>query len=159
MLDSMQEIFEKIEAEGKPFWKVVLETDVDILQRGKAVYVGVYRATIENVLDVSDCRDDRVTWSVLANGGEILGGSATVFEKQQELRNAHLSVHGLYGILGDPIYLGGCRVEAPDDGQLDLRLVATARNADDGLSETCLQIVVFPIDENGNVVGMPNGVH
>ena len=137
----------------------VLETDMDILQRGKAVYVGVYMATIENVLDVSDCRDDRVTWSVLANGGEILGGSATVFEKQQELRNAHLSVHGLYGILGDPIYLGGCRVEAPDDGQLDLRLVATAQNADDGLSETCLQIVVFPIDENGNVVGLPNGVH
>ena len=28
-LDSMQEIFDKIQAGDKPFWKVVLDTDVE----------------------------------------------------------------------------------------------------------------------------------
>ena len=28
-LDSMQEIFERMEQEGKPFWEVVLETDME----------------------------------------------------------------------------------------------------------------------------------
>ena len=28
-LDSMEEIFEKIEAERKPFWQVVRDTDVE----------------------------------------------------------------------------------------------------------------------------------
>ena len=42
-LDSMQEIFDKIEAGRKPFWKVVLDTDVEDLLTCTVAGVGKYQ--------------------------------------------------------------------------------------------------------------------
>ena len=38
-------------------------------------------------------------------------------------------------------------------------LTATAQNATDGLRETCVQIVVYPVDANGNIIGLPTWVN
>ena len=61
----------------------------------------------------------------------------------------------LYGIKYDPLFLEGAHFAAPSDGRLRLRLMATAQNVGDGLRETCVQIVVFPTDANGAIIGWP----
>ena len=134
----------------------VLATGVSVLGRGRSYYVGVFMATSEEVLDINGYNNDSVSWQVLSNGSAILSGETDVSEQAQAIENAYSWTNRLYGFTRGPVYLGGCSVAAPADGQLDLRLVATAQNAGDGLRQTCLQIAVFPIDENGTVVGWPS---
>ena len=54
---------------------------------------------------------------------------------------------------------GGQMFAAPSDDVLRLSLTASAQNATDGLRETCVQIVVYPVDANGNIIGLPSWVH
>ena len=137
----------------------VLATGVSVLGRGRSYYVGVFMATSEEVLDIQGYNNDSVSWQVLSNGSTILAGETDVCEQAQAIESAYSWTNRLYGFTRGPVYLGGCSVTAPSDGQLNLRLVATAQNEGDGLRQTCLQIAVFPIDENGTVVGWPQWVN
>ena len=68
-LDSMQEIFEKIEAEGKPFWKVVLETDVEERQVTAEASFGKMRTNWRAMLETVDTyRGERRSVSGLVGG-------------------------------------------------------------------------------------------
>lgn len=58
-LDSMQEIFERIEAEQKPFWRIVLETDMDERQ----------------VTEAESLERMRFTWAAMLESVESYDGS------------------------------------------------------------------------------------
>ena len=68
-LDSMQEIFDKIQAGGKPFWKVVLDTDVEERQVTPEASFEKMRAAWRAMLESVDTyRADRRSVSGLVGG-------------------------------------------------------------------------------------------
>ena len=89
-LDSMQEIFEKIEAEGKPFWKVVLETDVEERQVTAEASFGKMRTNWRARLETVDTyRGERRSVSGLVGGdGQRM---AEYREKGETLSGDYLS--------------------------------------------------------------------
>ena len=89
-LDSMQEIFEKIEAEGKPFWKVVLETDVEERQVTAEASFGKMRTNWRAMLETVDTyRGERRSVSGLVGGdGQRM---AEYREKGETLSGDYLS--------------------------------------------------------------------
>ena len=89
-LDSKQEIFEKIEAEGKPFWKVVLETDVEERQVTAEASFGKMRTNWRAMLETVDTyRGERRSVSGLVGGdGQRM---AEYREKGETLSGDYLS--------------------------------------------------------------------
>jgi L-serine dehydratase len=83
-LDSMQEIFDKIEARQIPFWKVVLETDMDERQVSEEASWEKMRAAWQAMLDSVDAYEgDRRSVSRLVGGDgqkmwEYAGGGDTL---------------------------------------------------------------------------------
>ena len=75
-----------------------------------------------------------------------LSGTTSVFDSSSALANAVSWENELYGVEYDPLFLCGQLFTAPPDDVLRLSLTATAQNATDGLRETCVQIVVYPVD-------------
>lgn len=68
-LDSMQEIFEKIEKEKKPFWKVVLETDLEERQVTAEQSMEKMRKTWRAMVETNDSyQADRRSVSGLVGG-------------------------------------------------------------------------------------------
>ena len=123
------------------------------MAEGQSAYVAVYMASSEP--DANPAYDDSVSWAVTSNGGGSLSGSTSVFDSSSALANAVLWENELYGVEYDPLFLVGQLFTAPPDDVLRLSLSATAQNATDGLRETCVQIVVYPVDANGNPIGLP----
>ena len=126
------------------------------LAEGQSAYVAVYMASTEP--DGTPPYDDTVSWSVTSNGGGSLSGSTSVFAKSEALACGMDLVHYMYGMDLDPIVLGGARFTAPSNDSLRLQISVSASDAVDDKRETCVQVVVYPIDENGNVVGLPDWV-
>ena len=126
------------------------------LAEGQSAYVVVYMASTEP--DGTPPYDDTVSWSVTSNNGGSLSGSTSVFAQSEGLAGGMNLVHYVYGTRLDPIVLGGARFTAPADDSLRLQINVTASDAVDDKRETCVQVVVYPIDENGNVVGLPDWV-
>ena len=135
----------------------VTESMTQTMAEGVSAYVAVYMATTEP--DSNPAYDDSISWSVTSNGGGSLSGSTSVFGSSSALANAVSWNHELYGVEYDPLFLGGQMFTAPADDMLRLSLTATAQNTTDGLRETCVQIVVYPVDGNGNIIGLPSWVH
>ena len=75
-----------------------------------------------------------------------LSGTTSVFDSSSALANAVSWENELYGVEYDPLFLCGQLFTAPPDDVLRLSLTATAQNTTDGLRETCVQIVVYPVD-------------
>ena len=68
-LDSMAEIFEKAEAGGKPFWQVVLDTDMEERQVTAEASLEKMRATWRAMLEsVETYQGDRRSVSGLVGG-------------------------------------------------------------------------------------------
>lgn len=68
-LDSMQEIFDRAEAEGKPFWQVVLDTDMAEREVTAEQSIKKMRATWKAMLEADDTyRGDRRSASGLVGG-------------------------------------------------------------------------------------------
>ena len=126
------------------------------LAEGQSAYVAVYMASTEP--DGTPPYDDTVSWSVTSNGGGSLSGSTSVFAQSEGLAGQLNFEHYVYGMLYDPVVLGCSRFTAPADDSLRLQITVSASDAVDDLRETCVQVAVYPIDENGNVVGLPNWV-
>ena len=120
---------------------------------GESAYVAVFMATTET--DGIPPYDDRVSWTVTSNVGTGFSGTASVLGRMDAIHAAQSIENDLYGIKYDPLFLEGAHFAAPSDGRLRLRLMATAQNVGDGLRETCVQIVVFPTDANGAIIGWP----
>jgi L-serine dehydratase len=69
MLDSMEEIFEKIQRTGKPFWEVVLDTDVEERQVTREASLEKMQKTWRAMLETDDTyRADRRSLSGLVGG-------------------------------------------------------------------------------------------
>ena len=120
---------------------------------GESAYVAVFMATTET--DGIPPYDDRVSWTVTSNTGVALTGGGSVLGRLGDLCGARSWLNRLYGVKYDPLFVEGMRFDAPQDGRLTLHMMTTAQNADDGLRETCVQIVVYPIDANGEIIGWP----
>ena len=120
---------------------------------GESAYVAVFMATSETY--GIPPYDDRVSWTVTSNVGTGFSGTASVLGRMDAIHAAQSIENDLYGIKYDPLFLEGAHFAAPSDGRLRLRLMATAQNVGDGLRETCVQIVVFPTDANGAIIGWP----
>ena len=86
-------------------------------------------------------------------------GTTSAFDSSSALANAVSWENELYGVEYDPLFLCGQLFTAPPDDVLRLSLTATAQNATDGLRETCVQIVVYPVDADGNIIGLPQWVN
>ena len=127
------------------------------MAEGVSAYVAVYMASTET--RANPAYDDTISWCVTANSGGELSGSATLFDQMDMLSSISSWEHELYGIRRDPLFLSGSYFTAPSDDVLRLSLSATAQNATDGLRETCVQIVVYPVDVNGNIIGLPPWVN
>ena len=112
-------------------------------------------ATVESAYDEHDCCDDVVGWSVSSNAGGF-SGSTSVFAEKDRVIAANSLVNRLYGILFDPFLLAGRRFVPPEGGSLHFDLEATAGNVTDGYAQACVQIVVYPIDADGNVMDFPS---
>ena len=54
------------------------------------------------------------------------------------------------------MFLAGQRFNSPGDDILRLSIRVSASDAVDNLRETCVQVAVYPIDDQGNVVGKPD---
>lgn len=126
------------------------------LAEGQSAYVAVYMASTEP--DGTPPYDDTVSWSVTSNGGGGLSGSTSVFAQSEALAGAVSLVNRLYGVDYDPLFLAGQRFIVPSDDSLRLQISVSASDAVDDKRETCIQVVVYPIGENGNVVGLPDWV-
>ncbi len=120
---------------------------------GESAYVAVFMATTET--DGIPPYDDRVSWTVTSNTGVALTGGGSVLGRLGDLCGARSWLNRLYGVKYDPLFVEGLRFDAPQEGRLTLHMMTTAQNADDGLRETCVQIVVYPIDANGEIIGWP----
>jgi L-serine dehydratase len=69
MLDSMQEIFDKVEQQGKPFWQIVLETDMEEREVTKETSMEKMRMTWHAMLEAdSKYRPERRSVSGLVGG-------------------------------------------------------------------------------------------
>ena len=123
------------------------------LAEGQSAYVVVYMASSEP--DGTPPYDDTVSWSVTSNGGGGLSGSTSVFAQSEGLAHGMDLVNFMYGMWFDPVVLDKGRLDAPAEGALRLQITATASDAIDDKRETCVQVVVYPIDANGNVIGLP----
>ena len=128
-----------------------------MMAEGVSAYVAVYMASSEP--DSNPAYDDSVSWSIASNGSGSFSGSASVMDNWSALQGAESWGNELYGVERDPLFLGGQMFAAPPDDVLRLSLTATAQNATDGLRETCVQIVVYPTDTNGNPIGLPTWVN
>ena len=53
-LDSMKEIFDRMEAEHKPFWEIVLETDMDERQVTRQQSMAKMLTTWQYMVDAAD---------------------------------------------------------------------------------------------------------
>ena len=126
------------------------------LAEGQSAYVAVYMASTEP--DGTPPYDDTVSWSVTSNSGGGLSGSTSVFAQSEALAGAVSLVNRLYGVDYDPLFLAGQRFFAPLDDSLRLQISVSASDAVDDKRETCIQVVVYPIGENGNVIGLPSWV-
>ena len=120
---------------------------------GESAYVAVFMATSETY--GIPPYDDRVSWTVTSNVGTGFSGTASALGRMDAIHAAQSIENDLYGVEFDPLFLEGAHFAAPSDGRLRLRLMATAQNVGDGLRETCVQIVVFPTDVNGAIIGWP----
>ena len=120
-----------------------------------SAYVAVYMATVESAYDEHDCCDDVVGWSVSSSAGDFGGQTSVIAEKNRIIAASSLD-NRLYGILFDPFLLAGRRFVPPEGGSLHFDLEATAGNVTDGYAQTCVQIVVYPIDADGNVMDFPS---
>ena len=128
-----------------------------MMGEGVSAYVAVYMASSEP--DSNPAYDDSVSWSITSNGSGSFSGSASVMDHWSALEGAESWENELYGVEYDPLFLGGQIFAAPSDDVLRLSLTASAQNATDGLRETCVQIVVYPTDANGNIIGLPTWVN
>ena len=135
---------------------LVLDTNVYGPPAGRSVYIGVFMASAEDMGNIADCCDDRISWNVQVNGMSVLSGETSTYAHHDTLYAMALETHRLYGIEWPLILLGGCQVDPPNGDDYGIRLIGTAQNAGDGLRQTCLQIGIFPIDDNGAVVGWPS---
>ena len=128
-----------------------------MMAEGVSAYVAVYMASSEP--DSNPAYDDSVSWSINSNGSGSMSGSASVMDSWSALQGAESWGNELYGVERDPLFLGGRMFAVPSDDVLRLSLTATAQNATDGLRETCVQIVIYPVDANGNIIGLPSWVN
>ena len=135
----------------------VTESMTQMMAEGVSAYVAVYMASSEP--DSNPAYDDSVSWSITSNGSGSLSGTTSVTERWEALQGAASWDNELYGVGYDPLFLGGRIFAAPPDDVLRLSLSATAQNATDGLRETCVQIVVYPVDGNGNIIGLPQWIN
>ena len=94
-LDSMQEIFDKIEGGKKPFWKVVLDTDVEERQVTAEASFEKMRAAWRAMLESVDTyRSDRRSVSGLVGGDGL-----TVVETDQKVpADALERLRAVYGV-------------------------------------------------------------
>lgn len=154
------------ETNGRPVYALTVETlqgstatnttqHVLYPSTGESVCVGVFMATTEWPNNPLLCCDDHVGWRITATGNDDFTGSTSVQQQLSAIPTTLFWVNGLYGVLCNPIILAAQRLTAPVGENMEIRLQAWAQNAVDGLRSTCLQIVIFPIDENGNVLGWP----
>ena len=132
------------------------ESVIHTMAEGQSAYVAVYMASTEP--DSVLVYNDSVSWQVTSNGGGSMSGSASVEGNWSDLLGAASWENELYGVKYDPLFLCGQRFDPPPGEPLELDLTATAQNATDGLRETCVQIVIYPIDADGNVIGLPDWV-
>ena len=126
------------------------------LAEGQSAYVAVYMASTEPY--ATPPYDDTVSWSITSNNGGSLSGSTSVFANSEGLAGQLDFERYVYGIDFDPLFLGGQRFAPPADGSLRLQISVSASDAIDDLRDTCVQAVVYPIDEDGNVIGLPSWV-
>ena len=126
------------------------------LAEGQSAYVAVYMASTEPY--ATPPYDDTVSWSISSNNGGSLSGSTSVFAKMDTIDESVSWVNELYGVKYDPLFLSGQRFAPPADGSLRLQISVSASDAIDDLRDTCVQAVVYPIDEDGNIIGLPSWV-
>ena len=124
------------------------------LAEGQSVYVAVFMATVEYPHE--QVYNDSVSWSVSSNGGGALSGTTTIVEQEQALASARQEANCQYGFIHSPMFLAGQRFNSPGDDILRLSIRVSASDAVDNLRETCVQVAVYPIDDQGNVVGKPD---
>lgn len=75
-LDSMKEIFDRMEAEHKPFWEIVLETDMDERQVTRQQSMAKMLTTWQYMVDAADTYTGRRrSVSGLAGGDGLKCGS------------------------------------------------------------------------------------
>ena len=134
----------------------VRQTTTVEIPAGHSCIVGAFMATVEFPdLRIPYCNDS-VGWCVAANGFSDFSGTATVSGELDAVAEAH-GVHNWQpGIDGCGHLLSCRRYNANGNTPLDLHLEAWAQNAEDGVRQTAMQLVLFPIDQDGNPVGWPS---
>ena len=134
----------------------VRQTTTVEIPAGHSCVVGAFMATVEFPdLRIPYC-DDSVGWRVTASGCDDFSGTATVSGELDAVAEAH-GVHNWQpGIDGCGHLLSCRRYNANGNTPLDLHLEAWAQNAEDGVRQTAMQLVLFPIDQDGNPVGWPS---
>ena len=127
---------------------LAVSTLVTTVPTNLAAFVGFYMATAESGLD---SYDDGAYWAVAANGSVIAEGNTTVSAHAFDM------VRGpIYGVSDGAVFLGGTVLPPSGGAPYQIRPQASVWNVGDGKKETCLQIVICTIDEDGNVFCKPS---
>lgn len=133
----------------------VRQTTTVQIPAGHSCVVGAFMATVEFPdLRIPYCNDS-VGWCVTASGCNAFSGTATVSGELDAVAEAHGPFKRQKGVSGCEHLLSSRRYDAPSDAPLTLNLEAWAANAQDGLRQTAMQLVVYPIDDDDNIVGWP----
>ena len=84
-LDSMKEIFDRMEAEHKPFWEIVLETDMDERQVTRQQSMAKMLTTWQYMVDAAD------TYTGRRRSGSGLAGGDGLKMRQYSIRGRAMS--------------------------------------------------------------------
>ena len=88
-LDSMKEIFDRMEAEHKPFWEIVLETDMDERQVTRQQSMAKMLTTWQYMVDAAD------TYTGRRRSVSGLAGGDGLKMRQYSIRGRAMSARSL----------------------------------------------------------------
>ena len=133
----------------------VRQTTTVEIPAGHSCIVGAFMATMEQYdVRIPYC-NDRIGWSVTAPGYSLFSGSATIASELNQIMDIDGIFKGEPGVIGYEHLLSSRRYTAPANQSLTLALEGWSQNESDGLRQTCVQLNVYPVDDNGNAVGWP----
>ena len=96
-LDSMKEIFDRMEAEHKPFWEIVLETDMDERQVTRQQSMAKMLTTWQYMVDAADTYTGRRRSVSGLVGYKYAQNIEVYLLYQDEEEDCFLVKHNLYG--------------------------------------------------------------
>ena len=134
----------------------VRQTTAVQIPAGHSCVVGAFMATMETPDERIAHNNDEIGWDVTAAGNLPFQGQTTVYLREDQVANSYGVHYRQTGVRGCEFCIATRVFTAPADEPLILTMEGWARNVSDGLCQTCVQLVTYPIDDQNNVVGWPD---